>query len=702
MLKHQNTALLTELGTMKAALKQLTDERQSRRSQNQQITDVFAGITRAWECLETTVSAALSPESLQALLSVGGDPAAAATTNDVKASTGKGDDIETGDVLLNRLLSFYNKDYAPLANGSSGGNAMADVPASLLHRISYVSEGISKCLTTPQPKTAFDYEIYSTASLANKLVEAQKALADAGVEKKALVQVRDEATLNVRRLQRRIDKMVANGSKEGADDEAGNKTADSSRANTPQPASTAAATSGGASSDELANLQTLANSRMERIVAMEKENLELRKRINDKASSAAGGTGGPVVTEHQIKSSSIYSKFANEFLVVSAHLKFAKEKEQYLIERLGDTIGKLEFTEKSLSAIKNSDNAKWCALLGSKDTKIADYEQEIVTLKYRLNQSTELKRQADQAQDAMKDLRNEYEKFREGKIDATKKKSKEGAAKLDKCKSLDEAKALASNFLKEIDSLAASQETLSKSNARLQKQSHEKEEMNNSSMTNVMRLKQLVEVEKESVTAMALQIKEGEQVVLAARLAGTNVKKIEEALATKIREAAATESKLRDETAAVRVEKAAIEGALEEIRLKMSGSAKASEEMKALLDEMTDKVGELSSAKGNLEDELKVKAGEVEKLRASASGMGKAGGAGAYSAELLEVQIKNLRNKVMCNVCNEREKQVMLTRCCHTFCKECIDERIKGRGRNCPSCNDKFDAKEVSRIFLTG
>ena len=54
------------------------------------------------------------------------------------------------------------------------------------------------------------------------------------------------------------------------------------------------------------------------------------------------------------------------------------------------------------------------------------------------------------------------------------------------------------------------------------------------------------------------------------------------------------------------------------------------------------------------------------------------------------------------NVCNEREKKCILTRCGHTFCRECIDTRIANRDRKCPSCGDKFGPNDVSNIWLTG
>ena len=259
---------------------------------------------------------------------------------------------------------------------------------------------------------------------------------------------------------------------------------------------------------------------------------------------------------------------------------------------------------------------------------------------------------------------------------------------------------LAQGLFEEMDRLTASADILGKSNSRLQKQGHEKDEMNNSTMTEVMRLKQLEQVGKTEKDKMELKMKEADQVVVAARLAGANAKKIEEALAAERREREAERKGLMEEFRKVSEDKLRLEGTVQEMQGVEGGGAKGREDLKVRLDEMTEKVGELKRVNGEYKDQSKLMGAENEKMKGMVDGS--KGGSSGYTVEQLELQIKTYKNKIMCNVCNEREKQVMLTRCCHTFCKPCIDQRIEGRGRNCPSCNDKFDKKEVTRMFLTG
>ena len=48
-----------------------------------------------------------------------------------------------------------------------------------------------------------------------------------------------------------------------------------------------------------------------------------------------------------------------------------------------------------------------------------------------------------------------------------------------------------------------------------------------------------------------------------------------------------------------------------------------------------------------------------------------------FTMEQIETQVKVLKSRLACNVCNERDKQVILMRCRHMFCRQCVDKNIK-------------------------
>lgn len=53
-----------------------------------------------------------------------------------------------------------------------------------------------------------------------------------------------------------------------------------------------------------------------------------------------------------------------------------------------------------------------------------------------------------------------------------------------------------------------------------------------------------------------------------------------------------------------------------------------------------------------------------------------------------------------CNSCHVRQKDTVLTKCMHVFCKDCIDTRLETRQRKCPNCGEAFGMNDVKQIFL--
>ena len=57
------------------------------------------------------------------------------------------------------------------------------------------------------------------------------------------------------------------------------------------------------------------------------------------------------------------------------------------------------------------------------------------------------------------------------------------------------------------------------------------------------------------------------------------------------------------------------------------------------------------------------------------------------------------QKKMMCTVCSRRYKEVILAKCFHTFCKECIAKSYGSRNRQCPQCRVKFAQNEIHAFF---
>ena len=85
-----------------------------------------------------------------------------------------------------------------------------------------------------------------------------------------------------------------------------------------------------------------------------------------------------------------------------------------------------------------------------------------------------------------------------------------------------------------------------------------------------------------------------------------------------------------------------------------------------------------------LQQEKDVLQRKVTRLTASAA----AGGGGGASSQADE-QVDYYRRLVKCTLCQENEKNAIISKCGHTFCRECIDDRLANRNRKCPACSQQ-------------
>ena len=69
--------------------------------------------------------------------------------------------------------------------------------------------------------------------------------------------------------------------------------------------------------------------------------------------------------------------------------------------------------------------------------------------------------------------------------------------------------------------------------------------------------------------------------------------------------------------------------------------------------------------------------------------------------ELADEQLEFYKGMVKCPLCKRSDKDCLITKCGHAFCRDCIDERLASRNRKCPSCNQVFGQDLVGSLFLS-
>ncbi|GMF25994.1 unnamed protein product [Phytophthora fragariaefolia] len=69
--------------------------------------------------------------------------------------------------------------------------------------------------------------------------------------------------------------------------------------------------------------------------------------------------------------------------------------------------------------------------------------------------------------------------------------------------------------------------------------------------------------------------------------------------------------------------------------------------------------------------------------------------------DLERFELRDLQKLVNCSVCQDRRKDVIISKCFHMFCKECVENNLKSRNRKCPTCKKMFGHDDVKSVWFT-
>ncbi|PIN03187.1 E3 ubiquitin ligase involved in syntaxin degradation [Handroanthus impetiginosus] len=142
-----------------------------------------------------------------------------------------------------------------------------------------------------------------------------------------------------------------------------------------------------------------------------------------------------------------------------------------------------------------------------------------------------------------------------------------------------------------------------------------------------------------------------------------------------------TQRKLLD----VRKSSKQLMGTLEEAQSQLDGS-------RVCLAELQIDLEKERFERKRVEEDLETLRRKAEQLKSEAEG--------SSITEKLKQELKEYKEILKCNVCLDRRKEVVITKCYHLFCNTCVQRLIESRHRKCPVCSASFGANDVKPVYI--
>lgn len=64
-----------------------------------------------------------------------------------------------------------------------------------------------------------------------------------------------------------------------------------------------------------------------------------------------------------------------------------------------------------------------------------------------------------------------------------------------------------------------------------------------------------------------------------------------------------------------------------------------------------------------------------------------------------EDSVEQLRRLVECGVCAARVRDAVIAKCFHSFCRTCLEQRLRTRTADCPACKQGFAQADLRPLY---
>ncbi|XP_038700369.1 E3 ubiquitin-protein ligase BRE1-like 2 isoform X2 [Tripterygium wilfordii] len=123
----------------------------------------------------------------------------------------------------------------------------------------------------------------------------------------------------------------------------------------------------------------------------------------------------------------------------------------------------------------------------------------------------------------------------------------------------------------------------------------------------------------------------------------------------------------------------------------VASSEREYEQLKRNTDKFQTELNSERSEREKLEEELMELNREMADLRSES---------GEAAIQKLQDEIKDCKAILKCGVCFDRPKEVVILKCYHLFCNQCIQRNLEIRHRKCPGCGTAFGQNDVRAVRI--
>ncbi|GAB4844996.1 hypothetical protein Ancab_038389 [Ancistrocladus abbreviatus] len=246
-------------------------------------------------------------------------------------------------------------------------------------------------------------------------------------------------------------------------------------------------------------------------------------------------------------------------------------------------------------------------------------------------------------------------------------------------------------YISEIETIGQAYEDMQTQNQHLLQQMTERDDYNIKLVSESVKTKQAQSVLLLEKQALSKQLQEVNESLESLR---TRLLRSEEQMKVTVSEA--IKSTQEDRRLAFSLETAKLELADAEKELKWQKSAIASsekeyEQIQRKIVEIQQELDNERSDRQKVEEELKEWNDKVAEMIAET---------GEAAIRKLQDEIKDCKAILKCGVCFDRPKEVVIVKCYHLFCNQCIQRNLEIRHRKCPGCGMAFGQNDVRFVKI--